>query len=57
MCPTSPSTTCEFAWRVRAGANVRRWTNLPAGGRFGAMEQPNLMADELRAFIDGITAR
>jgi hypothetical protein len=34
----------------RVFTNVRPWTNLPAGGHFGAMEQPHLLADELRAF-------
>jgi pimeloyl-ACP methyl ester carboxylesterase len=31
--------------------NVRRWTVMPAGGHFAAMEQPALLADDIRAFF------
>ena len=30
--------------------NLVRWSDLPAGGHFAAMEQPGLFVDELRAF-------
>ena len=30
--------------------NITRWTNLPRGGHFTAMEEPELLAEELRAF-------
>jgi pimeloyl-ACP methyl ester carboxylesterase len=29
---------------------VRRWTNMPKGGHFAAMEQPELLANDIRAF-------
>ena len=29
---------------------VRRWTEPPRGGHFGAWEEPEVFADELRAF-------
>jgi pimeloyl-ACP methyl ester carboxylesterase len=31
--------------------NVQRYTEMPAGGHFGALEQPQLLVDELRAFF------
>jgi pimeloyl-ACP methyl ester carboxylesterase len=31
--------------------DVRRWTEMPAGGHFAALEQPDLLAAELRAFF------
>jgi pimeloyl-ACP methyl ester carboxylesterase len=31
--------------------NVQRWTAMPRGGHFAAMEQPALLADEIRAFF------
>ncbi len=30
--------------------NIRRWTVMPKGGHFAAMEQPDLLADDVRAF-------
>lgn len=34
--------------------NVRRFTGLPAGGHFAALEVPELFAAELRAFFDAL---
>lgn len=31
--------------------NIKRWTVMPAGGHFAAMEQPALLAGDLRAFF------
>ncbi len=31
--------------------NVQRWTELPRGGHFGEWEEPELIADDLRAFF------
>ena len=30
--------------------DVRQWTTMPAGGHFAALEQPELLADDIRAF-------
>jgi pimeloyl-ACP methyl ester carboxylesterase len=35
----------------RVFTDVRRWTHMSAGGHFAAMEQPQLLAAELRAFL------
>lgn len=31
--------------------NVQRWTEMPRGGHFAAMEQPDLLAEDIRAFF------
>jgi pimeloyl-ACP methyl ester carboxylesterase len=31
--------------------NVQRWTTMPRGGHFAAMEQPELLVDDIRAFF------
>jgi len=31
--------------------NITRWTKMPRGGHFAAMEQPDLFVDEVRAFF------
>ncbi len=36
---------------VERGYNVQRWTTMPRGGHFAAWEQPELMAEDLRAFF------
>jgi microsomal epoxide hydrolase len=36
--------------------NVRRWTPMPRGGHFGAMEEPELLATEIRAFFRPLRA-
>ena len=30
--------------------NLKRWTKMSKGGHFAALEQPNLLIDDLRAF-------
>ena len=43
--PTSPRAYVE------KGFNIRRWTPMPAGGHFAALEQPALLAADLKAFF------
>jgi len=38
------------SWVAR-GFNVQRWTPMPKGGHFAAMEQPELLAEDIRAFF------
>lgn len=38
------------AWATRH-LNVTRWTSIPRGGHFTAMEEPELMAEDLREFF------
>jgi L-ascorbate metabolism protein UlaG (beta-lactamase superfamily)/pimeloyl-ACP methyl ester carboxylesterase len=34
--------------------NITRWTTMPRGGHFAAMEQPKLLADDVRAFFQDV---
>jgi pimeloyl-ACP methyl ester carboxylesterase len=37
-------------WAERS-YDVRRWTEMPSGGHFAALEEPQLLAEEVRAFF------
>jgi len=43
-----------LAWPPRSYAermyNIKRWTKMPKGGHFAALEQPDLLVDDIRAF-------
>ncbi len=41
--------------RVAAVADLRRWTTMPAGGHFAALEQPLLLAQDVAAFFSDLT--
>ena len=30
--------------------NIKQWTNMPKGGHFAALEEPDLLADDIRVF-------
>ena len=49
-----------LAWPPRSYVeriyNVTHWTEMPRGGHFGAMEEPELMADDIRAFARQLRA-
>ncbi|MGH7933925.1 MAG: alpha/beta fold hydrolase, partial [Candidatus Binataceae bacterium] len=34
--------------------NIVRWTKMPAGGHFAAMEEPKALADDIRVFFSGL---
>ncbi len=38
------------AW-VEAAFDLRRWTEMPRGGHFAALEQPHLLVEDVRAFF------
>lgn len=38
------------AW-AEAGYNIVRWTVMPRGGHFAALEEPELLVDDIRAFF------
>jgi microsomal epoxide hydrolase len=47
---------CEIVKTPRSGAervftDLRRWTVMPKGGHFAALEQPDLLAEDVRAFF------
>jgi hypothetical protein len=35
--------------------NVQRWTRMPRGGHFAAMETPRELAEEIQAFFGSIS--
>jgi pimeloyl-ACP methyl ester carboxylesterase len=37
-------------WAERS-YNVQRWTEMPRGGHFAAMEEPELLVEDIRAFF------
>ena len=37
--------------------NVQQWTKLPKGGHFLAMEQPELLAEDIRKFVTSLYTR
>ena len=43
------------AWAERF-FNVRRWTEMPRGGHFAAMEEPELFVQDLRSMFDPLWA-
>jgi len=36
---------------IERNFNIQRWTNMPAGGHFASMEQPELLAEDVRDFF------
>jgi pimeloyl-ACP methyl ester carboxylesterase len=36
---------------VERGYDVQRWTEMPTGGHFAALEEPGLLVDDIRAFF------
>lgn len=57
--PSTPVGVAVFPkepWRVprhwaEARFNIQRWTEMPRGGHFAAMEQPALLLEDIRAFF------
>lgn len=44
----------EFAERF---FDLRRWTEMPRGGHFAAMEEPDLLVEDIRAFFRPLRGR
>ena len=42
------------SWVERVFKDIRQWTAMPRGGHFAALEQPALLAQDLRAFAGGL---
>lgn len=38
-------------WAERFFGNITRWTEMPRGGHFAAMEKPELLVEDIRAFF------
>jgi pimeloyl-ACP methyl ester carboxylesterase len=48
---TEPVQRAPREWVERRYTDLRRWTEFPRGGHFLALEEPGLLADDLRAFF------
>jgi pimeloyl-ACP methyl ester carboxylesterase len=44
------------AW-IERGYNLQRWTEFPRGGHFAAAEEPELLAEDIRAFFRPLRAK
>ena len=42
---------------VERGYNVQRWTEMPTGGHFAAMEEPESLAEDIRGFFSTAVAQ
>jgi pimeloyl-ACP methyl ester carboxylesterase len=58
-----PTGYCEFPREIlrppreaaaRAFTDIRRWSVMPKGGHFAALEQPVALAREISAFFHGL---
>ena len=49
--PADPPSGMPREWAERAYADLRRFTRPPRGGHFPAMEEPDLLVEDLRAFF------
>jgi pimeloyl-ACP methyl ester carboxylesterase len=49
-----------LAWPPRSYAeriyNIQQWTKMPRGGHFGAMEEPELLVEDVRSFARKLRA-
>ncbi|MBA2563468.1 MAG: hypothetical protein H0V14_11270 [Chitinophagaceae bacterium] len=54
----TPVGICHFPYElplrtrkyIERGYNIQHWSNMPAGGHFAAMEQPQLLANDIKEF-------
>jgi hypothetical protein len=42
---------CPREWVDTSRINVTHWTDMPRGGHFAALEQPDLLLEDVRAFF------
>ncbi len=58
----TPVGICQFPYElpfptrkyIERGYNIQHWSNMPAGGHFAAMEQPQLLANDIKEFARNI---
>jgi len=53
---TQPIERAPRAYVERLATDIRRWVELPRGGHFIALEEPQLVADNIRAFFKEVRA-
>jgi pimeloyl-ACP methyl ester carboxylesterase len=50
---TEPVQRAPREWVERRYTDVRHWTEFPRGGHFLALEEPELLARDIRTFFRG----
>jgi len=48
---TEPVDRCPREWAERTYTDIRRFTHLPSGGHFAALEVPELLVNDIRTFL------
>ena len=51
LSPADPVSAMPREWVERAYADLRRFIEMPKGGHFAAMEEPELLAEDIRSFF------
>jgi pimeloyl-ACP methyl ester carboxylesterase len=51
---TQPIERAPRVYVERMTTDIRRWVELPRGGHFIALEEPALVAENIRAFFKGV---
>ena len=41
-------------WAERSFKNIQSWTDMPSGGHFSALEEPELLAEDIKGFFRGL---
>ncbi len=49
--PADPPSGMPREWAERSYSDLRRFTRMPRGGHFPAMEEPELLAEDIRSFL------
>jgi len=52
--PADPPSGMPRGWVERSYSDLRRFTRMPRGGHFPAMEEPELLAGDIREFFRGL---
>ena len=55
MFPGEKDLVVPREWAERT-YNIRRWNDMPSGGHFAALEEPELLVDDIRAFFRELRA-
>jgi pimeloyl-ACP methyl ester carboxylesterase len=53
MFPGEKDLIVPRVWADRS-YNIHRWTDMPRGGHFPALEEPDLLMQDIRAFFRGL---
>jgi pimeloyl-ACP methyl ester carboxylesterase len=49
--PADPPAGMPREWAERSYSSLRRFNRMPRGGHFSAIEEPELLAEDIRSFF------